>query len=272
MPFAPDRSEIPNAPDWRWTTASEMVRQNDPPDRDDDRDLIRAYRFLTRRKDRTPSERRRLQKDYPDIFAAHALYRDLTSERWLIEAGLLTDTPFQELAEYVAQSVFAIDTYASMFFDVKAKLKARGWILTRVLMPPRLDGQPTDVDFMLKAIAYFSGWKTLCEYVEARQLSPATRNYLMGDYRDQVLRRGWEAAHLARINKFNVVEVMEMPLKMLALDLQQGNVSESEMVTRLNQVFGGCRIGVADPVPMIDEPRPKALVLTVTPTVKEKAE
>jgi len=260
-----------NAPDWRWSIAGEMVRRSDPPDRGSDRLLIQAYRFLVRFKDPAATARLRLRKDYPEIYAAHALYRDPLSERWLIEAGLLSDVPFQELAEYVAQTARTVETYGALFFDVKEKMKSRGWVMTRILMPPRMASQPTDLDFLLKAVAYFAGWGVLREYLEAKRLSPGARTYLTEDYRDQVLRRSWEAAHRVEINKFNVVEVMEMQLKAMALDLQRGAVSEPELVIRLNAVFGGCRIGVAAPVPMIDELGPKALALPVPIRDEEKA-
>jgi hypothetical protein len=129
--------------------------------------------------------------------------------------------------------------------------------VNQVLLPPRLGGQPSDKDLFLKWLAFTFGWAGLREYVEGRELSPQFRSRLTGVFRDEVLRRSLEATRRIVPTAENAVQVADLQMRMLDLDQRRGQPDDSALAAGINKVLASVRIGVADPVPIEDEPRPK---------------
>ena len=243
------------SPDWRWATAMEMCERNNPPSRSGDPNLLMAYRFLKRFRDADEKAMIELRRDYPYAAAAQALHQDITGPRWIIEAGLLTDAGYQAIGEYLGEAAKAVEIYGRFYFDVREPARPRGWILNHILIPPRLGGQPRDQDVFLKWLGFTFGWPALCQYLEGGALSPELRTRLTTVFRDEILRRSLEAARRIVPTAKNAAQIAELQMRMMDMDQRSGAPAESGALAELSQVFSQLRISVAEPIPMIDEPR-----------------
>lgn len=247
-------------PTWRWDYVTALVDENRSPSRDESERVFRnGYRYFKRFKTSTRVDLYSLKKDYPILFAAHSLFLNPNSERWLIEAGLLTDLPELSLADYVAQPLAVVEMYRDMFFDVKDKLNSRGFILNRVLMPAYRRGvHEADKDLMFKTFAYCFGWDMFVEFIDKRKMSDRAKGFFNDVFKDQMLKLGVAATQKIEINNFNATNIMELNIKMMELDkLAHIGGNEAQASILLKGVIDSCKVNVlSSKVPVaLNEPR-----------------
>jgi hypothetical protein len=235
------------APDWRWQVVTALVADNRMPARTlEDPSIWKGCRYLLRSRKAHNADLLNLEHDYPDLYAAHAMYVNPSSERWIIEAGLLTSAGRREVADYSGHTETAVEMYHHMFFDVRSRLHARGFILNRILMPTLARGAaPRDPDFMYKTLAYCAGWRVFLEYIDRRDLSDETRIYLQGGFKDGLLRRGWEAVQRVDVNNYNAPLLIDSTLKLLEMEQAKGGVAARDEMNRLMaNLLDNCRMTV----------------------------
>src|ERR1700722_10120981 len=108
-------------PAWSWLAAVDRANSSGRLPRRLDarmREAVRFGRELHRCKD--GAAQRRLAKRRPAFVAAHALYApEPPGPRWELEARLLTDDPFEQVALDMGMSAEAVATYHDLFFDVR---------------------------------------------------------------------------------------------------------------------------------------------------------
>ena len=77
-------------------------------------------------------------REYPDVCAAHRFhYSPDLEQRQTLEARLLTDETFEQIASRYGVAPQVIDYYEKLFFDVRDRMHAKGWIAMMVLRRPR---------------------------------------------------------------------------------------------------------------------------------------
>jgi hypothetical protein len=147
-------------PDWRWRRAADLVDEGGPlsPGHDDGpvREAVRYLRAW--RGCQAEADRQRLARDMPDLYGAHQLHLARSFQTWEAQARLLTEEPFETIAEKCGCSPRVIDTYHDTFFHVRDRLHVEGYILFEVIGPKAHRGlTEADIDVILKMYAYYGG-------------------------------------------------------------------------------------------------------------------
>jgi len=250
-----------NSPSRVWELVCALKAENRMPSRRPEYAAVREGIYFLRRYDSsvTTKERTTLENDYPDLYMAHELYGDLSSERWILEAGLLTDISLADLASYIGQTESVVRKYGAVFYDIKPRLGARGYVLNHVCMPAVRRGMHgRDYDFLYKTMAYCLGWKVFTEFIDGKGMSDDSRGALEHSFRDRLLKLGWLAANRLEVNNFNGVEVIEQCLKLQELEKLRGPaVGQSEAYVVLQTLLTNCRATIlpAGKDLCLDEPR-----------------
>jgi len=252
---------LDDLPSHRWETVALLVEcQRKPNRRTSDKFIHRGFNFLKRYSTATALSKLDVRRDYPDLYWAYGIYDNPNSERWIIEAGLLTDISTQALAKYVGKPLMVIQTYEKMFYDVRSRLDSRGYMLNRIMMPAFDRGvHARDFDLLYKILAYCMGWKTFTEFIDSRPLADETRAQLSGSFQDRMLKLGWMAAHRLEINNYNAIEVIDKCIRLREVESQQnlGGAGRDEVMGLLGGLLDRC---VTTMLPIrevlqLDEPR-----------------
>lgn len=250
-----------NSPSRVWEMVCALKAENRMPPRKPEYAQVREGLYFLRRYDAafTTNDHTVLEHDYPDLYAAHEIYADLSGERWILEAGLLTDLTLGELADYVSQPESVVGKYEAVFYNIRPRLKSRGYVLNHICMPAVRRGMHgRDYDFCFKTIAYCLGWQVFTEFIDGRNMSDGSRNALEQSFRDRLVKLGWLAANRLEVNNFNGVEVIEQCLKLQELEKSRGPaVGQAEAYVVLQTLLTNCRTTIlpADKELCLDEPR-----------------
>ena len=260
-----------NAPDRRWTAAAAYVESKRPISRSEADPHIRAAYWFLRRWNNAKKdyEQMAIAADYPDLCRAFALYSDVGTERWMIEAGALADIPYSELGDYVNQPAKVVELYEALFYDVRPKLKARGYILNRVLMPAAARGMHGhDYDLLFKTVAYCGGWKAFQEFIDSSPMSPEVRKWVRDSSEDKLLKQGWIAAHRLDVNNFNAPLILELTVKLKTIEQEAGKQGlQDESLQILRNLLDQFATTIVPPQAQfaLDEPRAATLDLAPVP-------
>jgi hypothetical protein len=192
-----------------------------------DDDWVRRARRVRAnlRDDSKPMQRRRQSRKDADILAALRLATSESSQRWELQARLLTCQPLGEVAEIMGLPLAVVQAFEALFFAVRDRLHAPAWIITQVLGPGAWHGfARSDIGKVWMALAYQGG--------------PRVLELVMAVTRDQPLplwayagskgnRRAAEAEICFEIKKI-VAGMMQQPAeaghRLLMLDIQARGV------------------------------------------------
>lgn len=153
-------------PDWRWQRALSFLDEGAPrPSRRKDGPssfnwIWKAIRFLRRyRSIQTDLEELQLADEYPDLYWSYYVYRNTHNpQKHAIEAHVLARDSDFDIAQSCGMATKIIEAYESLFFDVRARLHHRQYILHCVI-GPELQRSLTDGDYAIlwKLYGYFLG-------------------------------------------------------------------------------------------------------------------
>lgn len=258
---------LEHEPSWVWDTASAYVSDGRRPRRRELPILRECYNFLcryTKVEDDTVGLRD-LMLDYPDLSRAHALHLDMLGDHWVVEAGLLTDAPFDEVAAYTSLDVGTIKKFGEVYYNVRPKLASRGYILNRIFMPALARGMYSrDYDFLYKTLAYCLGWKVFQDFIDAKTMSADSRSILEHSFKDRMLKLGWMAAHRAEVNNYNVTSILEQCLRLAELEKERGALAgQAEAYAVMSALLAGCKTTIVGRGTDLDLNEPRADELVV---------
>ena len=254
-----------NAPDETWDTIVAMVDENRAPGRNLPPIYKEGYTYLRRWRSASRTELPALRRDFPVLCPAHMLYCNQRSEKWIVEAGLLSEVESQKLADYISKDPAVIDKYHELFFSVKDKLHSRGYILNQILLPAFSRGMSDrDYDLMYKTIAYCLGWDTFSEFIDYKALSDDSRAKLQEGFRDNMIKLGYIASRRLEVNNFNATLVIDSCIKMQELE-REARLSMTQggtVVNLLGDLLTKCKTVIAAPSPtfLLDEPRAESMI------------
>lgn len=250
-----------NAPDWRWLFVTRLREGGFRLSRtQEDYYIRRAYRFHgDERRAISPNDKYLLSNEFPDMYAAKNAYRAPDSERWMMEAAVLGNVSAKEIGAYLAHPESMVETYEKVFFDIREKLPARGYILNRILLPSFRRGSfAKDMDLLPKVISYCAGWEIAKEFIDVAPMGNKAREWLRGTFRDRVLKNAWNAAHRLEVNNFNAIEVMNVLIAIDALDKAgDSQLMRDEALQQITKLFSMAPTTTrpSDEILAIDEPR-----------------
>lgn len=148
--------------DWRWQRVLDLDAAKASASRSrDDRWVQRAYNYQKRKALLNIRTEARLTAAYPDIHLAFEIHSNQCSHfKWIIEAAVLANVSREELSEYLAIPVKVIEAYEMLYFDVRGKLKAKGYVAGSILGPIFAAGvSGNDPDGFWKVLAFNGGWE-----------------------------------------------------------------------------------------------------------------
>jgi hypothetical protein len=146
-------------PAWRWARARWLSERRTRKRRAvDDEWVERAVHYLAAQRKAKPGHAPAPVYG-PAVEAALDLYRDTAPQRrWHVEALLLTAEPLEEVARLTGVPVETVEAYHQLLFDVRPRLRARDWVMLRVIGTMGglgSVGQPLGV--LWKLVAYTGG-------------------------------------------------------------------------------------------------------------------
>jgi hypothetical protein len=176
----------------------------------------------------TDHQQRVLAESQPELYAAWELYHsELRSPRWELEARLLASEPIESISAKTGLSAEIVQTYASLFFDVKGK--STGYVLHVVLGEcAKRTVTERDVELLWKMYGYFSGPRMLDLLIyrfEPRNCSDSDFSvsaFLKDDVRGQLQLKSSIAMRALQVNSQTQTEILSLYVKMLDLDKTAG--------------------------------------------------
>jgi len=253
-------------PDWRFERVRRLASRHPTPGRITKRDdpyVRKARTFLLRWRHREPEDREELFVANPGLYYAYEIYERAQEDpqaALLLEARLLTQTPYHDIANACDTIPATVEWYEALFFNVRDKLAARDWITSRVLVPAMIrnfglldqphHAQSTDddnnlppfpvwsdqviarpfLDASLKMFAYFGG-AVLCDFmIHGFQSGKLLHN---ADNLAQFLDEHWaltlrarsaQAARTFQINKYNVMELFATHARIIEVEKSEDSL------------------------------------------------
>lgn len=199
-------------PTWRWLRAIELVDAQARPSRKDDETVVRACKFLRRKRSANVTRLRSLEEDYPDIFAANKVYEEEDQDRWMLEACLCTEAPRERIAsDNAIRDVKIIKTYEELFYDVRGYLTSPIYLNKYIIYPALRNRSMEECspDFMQKVIALMLGYDSLLDSWRIGHESPELTKRLMLAKDNRMRGAGVEAAFTAPINRYTSLELID---------------------------------------------------------------
>lgn len=254
-------------PDWRFNRIIAMCDRTPTPGRctpRDDEYVKRGRQFLLRYRNYNESQRRELEYEDEDLYAAFATYRSKSDDEegaqaFSLEARILSGQTDEEIAEHYPFGPRTVDYYEQLFFNVRDRMSRRDWMTTQILIPAlKRDKKPptgtataawapqdhavikTQLDGSLKFFAYFAGpWvlehmltgfehTSRADSPDEASMGWCERHFIRG-----MKRRAAQSVNFFEINKFNVIDVFMTVNQIIATeksaDSQEGQQSKYDM-------------------------------------------
>lgn len=151
--------EFNSPPDWRFQYGVCLLRDRRlvPPEWIDK--LVRVARCLAERRiGRNSRANERLLAEHPGALPALEIHEANQFMRWEIEARLLANESYPQIAQKCATRPDVIETYHEIFFRVRPRLHVPAHV-HRMILPDRtaMDLTEADVEFQLKVFGFQRG-------------------------------------------------------------------------------------------------------------------
>jgi hypothetical protein len=234
-------------PKWRLDRVLSLLDHRPAPlrpsRRRDDEATAQYYKFLSQWRMQTSEEQRMsLFPRYPDELYAHLLYYHPDKEwRCLIEACILARMTDEEIAQELGTTSGAVSMYEKIFFNVRDRIDREMYIIKQVLGPgehrrPNRDGALSENQWqsLIKLYAYFGG-EQLLRFMLAgfpRGARPRTTREVMTWFDDvlqvNVRKKATVASQTIELNKYNMIQVMELATKLLEIANATSNTATTQ--------------------------------------------
>lgn len=198
----------------------------------DDRHIRRARTFILNLQPLDMHAEERLMDQEPTLYAAWRIHDREQTMQYMYEASVMADRPVSDLSEFLAVPKNVLELYETLFFDVRDRLKATGWIMANVLAPLTThEITPYDPDAFWKGLAYFGGWDVLQVAWSMGSTTASAMAFFNEDIRAKKMLGAAAALHSTKINNFNAVEFVRLHVEQQQHDAQFG---QSQAATPLN--------------------------------------
>ena len=217
--------------DWRWQRAKRLNDAQVSPSRSkDDKWVLKAYKFLKKKKTNTIQAEIRLERLFPAIFIAEKLrVGDVSQFRWLIEAAVLAAVESSDIADYLGTTEAVIEAYEMLFFDIRGKLDNEGYVVGAVLGPALTKGvYGNDPDGFWKVVAYFGGWPHVQGCWRTGQATPAAIDHYNAATKHRTALNAYAGSLALQPNAFNAVDVVQTGLEQIRHEEEQGRGGQGE--------------------------------------------
>jgi len=201
-----------------------------PHRRRDDQYVREYYRFLQKFLAQTTEDgRANLFEKNPALFYAHSLHFHPDREwRSIAQGFLLTGDPLEDCADHLDTIPEALDWYEKLFFNVRDRLHAQVWVAKTVLGSAayRAANRGDTVtenqqDLLFKMFGYYGGPLVLTIVVSGHRRGSLPRRaeditpWYDDTFATLIRNRSTQAAQVFQVNKFNVMELMQIHVSIM---------------------------------------------------------
>lgn len=260
------------SPSWRFDRVLSLVDHQPKPlraSRKYDDEYVRKYRqFLLKWRENVEKDQQddwiKLFRKDPAMYYAHLISIDSDPEwKSILQAKILAGLDDAELAGDIGTLPETVELYEKLFFNVRDRLRDHTYIVKTVLgVTSRRDGGFNDTfndsrrDLCYKLFAYFGGPIVLDIVVSGFSNAPIPNSrqkaeqWLDQAMKTAVRRRSSMAAQVFEVNKFNVLQLMELQCRIIEaeqVDARSGSGESSndqlgetveELLEGLDWTFG----------------------------------
>lgn len=230
---------ISKQPNWRWLRAIDLVDDQGRPSRKDGEQVVRAWRFLRRKRAANSTRMRSLETDYPDIFEADKLYEEAIKMRWHLEALICTEAPHETIHKDHGYSLEVIRAYEALFFDVRDKLFSAPYVETYIL-DPALQNRSLDEespDFLPKMVALVMGYDGLMDFRRKGHESAELTRFRKVERESKSQWKALEASYVAPVNKYNAVDFLNYCAQIDATDRERGRGADEALLGAVHSLL-----------------------------------
>ncbi len=211
--------------DWRWQRVKDLDSAKASPSRSrDDKWVQRAHKYQQRKATLSVQTEARITAAYPAIHVAHEIRMNSYSHfRWIIEAAVLANISREELAEYIALTPKVIEAYEKLFFDVRDKLQAEGYVAGSILgaiVATGVDG--ADPDGFWKMLAFNGGWEQVKGCWCAGRATPEAMHYYREVALQQIMLKAAASGLGIQPNSYNGVDLMRVGMERAQYEEEHG--------------------------------------------------
>lgn len=245
------RKNNPRRPvDWRWQLADVALSQDIRIRRSRSDASIQKAIKLRRQINRCQNDNdymRVLDAD-PDLYEAWVLFDDGEDRetRWELEARLLTDQPYTEMAKVLALSVKSIEYYEALFFNVRDRLECPSYI-TQVVLGKSIHAGLNEraYDVLWKMYGYWAGYCVLNSLIY-RFNAPAIAENVEGvtafwddDGKAMLRQKSAIAVRTMPINWETQTEIVNLYLRMVEIERNagEGGAGSEAVLANINTLF-----------------------------------
>ncbi len=206
--------------------------------------FVRAYKtfILKMRRAANVEDQLDIFPKYADLYYAHLYQHNPDPEwRWLLQACLISGQSNSEIAEYMAMSPGTVEWYEAIFFNVRERLRSRGYIVKCILS--KINDRVNDPAWSFTAenkrlcyliFAYYGG--PLMLDVITSGFAPAPPPEKLEDtdaWLDLTVQRlirsnALQAAQTLQINRYNVVSLLELHTKVMEITKSEAPLGDIE--------------------------------------------
>jgi len=239
--------------DWRWQRAklfcSGSLKSAKTKEDEYTKAAISFQRSL--QKCRSDYDRYALMEINPSLFFAWALSRrendfDGPPKQYAVEARLLADESFEQIASKTGCSVETLEWYERLFFNVKPRLRHPDYIMTTVIGPSVHSGMAaSEYDILWKVFGYLYGPIVLDSFIHCtnNRSHPASAEevdaLMSDDIRSTLKRKAAIAVRTYTLNNFTQEGLVNIYARFQELDKTAGDAgSKDTFLQTVNLVLG----------------------------------
>jgi hypothetical protein len=171
----PNPHDFRKDPAWRWHRSGYLLDHGRQPLRRDDTATREAWLFRRALGQcRGAEDREWLARDSPALIDAHHSFTSAVPlRRAELEARLLAGETDDVIARKCGMAPAGVTSYHDLYFDVRSKLQASGYIATVVLAGKPYKGiAPDDHEAILKSLGYAMGGEMVDEVLDCLRDPP----------------------------------------------------------------------------------------------------
>lgn len=235
---------------WRWELARTHREKRTKFQLTTDQFAVEAFKFQKRMdKCKDDDDRYRLMDAHPELYSAYLIFRrgdndDKHPMRYALEARLLADQSYREIAMLLGLNVKTIEYYEKLFFNIEGKLQNSDYIMTCVLGPSIHSGlSDRDYDLLWKLFGYLYGPVVLDSFISttSRKFKPETNaevdTALAEDTRSSIQRKVAVIARTYTVNPFSQSELLHIYARLLEVEKDMGQEKAHDVILQNVQVM-----------------------------------
>lgn len=205
--------------DWRWQRAVQLQSARKYESRLEDLMINRAVKYVTKKKQGEKSEN--LAYEFPDIYEADQMHSMAANERYMVEALIVAGESAEGICEYLHMPGAMLNTYESLFFDVRYRRHYKGFIQSKVITARHETLTYGDRDSLWKLIGQEGGPVALYSFWERGVLERDMSLWYRRLTNSNSTMKASIAAITTAVNSYTAIELLKLDIDRQRMELEE---------------------------------------------------